>query len=398
MEADKQRIDRELVEAVQAKDSTHEQLLALQDQLANGLSGKEQLTEQLGALRAELEQVSQEGESERLELSASLERAVLAYQELECSLSEQEQESNIVVSERIEQSEMLEKALCQLKVDHQDIERQLVGVSNAKSSVDAKLLEMESQLASGSDDYEQLLTKLKQAETELSAINSVKEKLQEELKQGVVINAAEPAKDYSVELGAVKERCKELSESFDKLSAERLSDDRLFKRQLIEWDGKLQKAEEDKLVLEGLIEEHKAQELLTLDSDGKVDECLRDEIVELEATVAAALKDQSFLESQLEEATGRLVDFEVKQQLSAVDEADVPRAESASKLEALQSELSLVREQTEKDVLVMQEKLGHSEKMNMALKKKILSMQGTSKVEEPASGEPKEKAKSWWQT
>jgi len=515
MDADKQRLDQQLVDEVQAKDGAHEQLLALQDQLASGLNGQDQLTEQLGVLRAELEQVSRTGESERVELKTSLEQAELAYQELERSLSEQQQRSSVVESEQIEQSEALEKALCQLKVDHQDIEMQLVDVSNAKNSVDAKLLEMEAQLTSGGDSYDQLLMQLKQAEaryvdveaivtnkvsqserdtqrasslelelvdmqksqlqldeqlallqsdkeglqlkvsdvqSELLSVNATQEQQQEELKQAkkeLLVNAAAgPVGGDLVELEAAKERCKELSESVDKLSAERLSDDRLFKRQLIDWDAKLQKAEEDKLALEGVIEEHKVRELLALDNEGKADEDLRCEIVELELTiervqqqseqgslaVATALKDQALLEeqlrkvsaeavvlkkerdavaavaseggaarvseleSQLEEVTTQLLDLEIKQKLSVVEKVDEPRVESVSELKALQSELSLVREQTEKDVLVMQEKLGHSEKVNMALKKKILSMQGTSKIEEPASGEPKEKAKSWWQT
>ncbi|MEO1897995.1 MAG: hypothetical protein ABGX36_09325, partial [Cycloclasticus sp.] len=62
-----------------------------------------------------------------------------------------------------------------------------------------------------------------------------------------------------------------------------------------------------------------------------------------------------------------------------------------------QSELNLVREQTESDIQAMQVKLGNNEKMNLALKKKILSMQTLANQEQESNElEPEKEKKGWW--
>jgi hypothetical protein len=56
-----------------------------------------------------------------------------------------------------------------------------------------------------------------------------------------------------------------------------------------------------------------------------------------------------------------------------------------------------VREQTESDIQAMQVKLGNNEKMNLALKKKILSMQTLANQEQESNElEPEKEKKGWW--
>ncbi|MEO1889632.1 MAG: cyclic nucleotide-binding domain-containing protein [Cycloclasticus sp.] len=82
---------------------------------------------------------------------------------------------------------------------------------------------------------------------------------------------------------------------------------------------------------------------------------------------------------------------------SAVDVDEAPSEEERNELKAVKSELNLVREQTESDIKAMQVKLENSEKMNLALKKKILSMQALANQEQESNElEPEKEKKGWW--
>lgn len=87
---------------------------------------------------------------------------------------------------------------------------------------------------------------------------------------------------------------------------------------------------------------------------------------------------------------------EMEMETSVVEIDEEPNEEEKNELKALQSELNLVREQTEKDIQAMQVKLENSEKMNMALKKKILSMQTIANQEVIPEEPSTEKKKGWW--
>jgi len=81
----------------------------------------------------------------------------------------------------------------------------------------------------------------------------------------------------------------------------------------------------------------------------------------------------------------------------AADATNKSKEADNDALSALQSELNLVREQTDNDVQFMQEKVQKSEKMNLALKAKIQSMQTLVNEETlPTESEPQEKKKGWW--
>jgi len=536
---DHKSLDDKLSEAVTAKEGAQQQLLELQDQLASGVDGQEQLTAQLGQLRVELEESSQEREVERLQLTASLEQAAEANRVLDSSLSEQQQRFSDAESTQAEQASALEQALDTAKTDYIALDDKLSEAVTAKEGAQQKLLELQDQLASGEDGQEQLLAQLKQGQDELSeltrrteearavmqgslqaaearcsdleaaATNQLSEngasgkrvveleqtlhevqasrlKLDEELsvlqadKEGLQVKVtdaeaetlsandkqaalreelaqlkeaaqsvipAEQEQGVQQALEVAEQRYNELSESFDSLSAERLSEDKLFKRQLIDWDAKLQSSEDARLELEGVLDRFKVEQ----EKEGEPDEGLRLKLAELESSLeqaqqqsaedsrkaaeaisakqaiegqlgefnaekeelqknlrnaeklaASAAEDDTNdkrvleLESQLDTATTQLLDLEIKLETSSAETVDGPSDEESNELAALKSELDLVREQTEKDVVAMQVKLESSEKMNLALKKKILSMQVIANEEAIVPEEEPTGKKGWW--
>ena len=534
--ADHKTLDDKLSEAVTAKEGAQQQLLELQDQLASGVDGQEQLSAQLGQLRAELEDSSKEREVERLQLTASLEQAAEANRDLERSLNEQQQRFSEAESK---QGAVLEQARDTAKADYNALDEKLSEAVTAKEGTQQQLLELQDQLASGEDGQEQLLAQLKQRQDELSELTRRTEEaralmqdslqaaearcsdletaaanqssasgasdkrlveleqtlnemqvsrlqLDEKLsvlqadKEGLQVKvtdaeaAALSASDKQAtmreELGQLKEaaqaatstehaqddqqalevaeqRYNKLSESFDRLSAERLSEDKLFKRQLIDWDAKLQSSEDARLELEGVLDRLKVEQA----KGAEPDEELRLKLAELEPSLeraqqqsaedsrkaaeaisakqaiegqlnefnaekevlqkslrnaeklaASAAEDDANdkrvleLESQLDTATTQLLDLEIKLETSSAETVDGPSDEESNELAALKSELDLVREQTEKDVVAMQAKLENSEKMNLALKKKILSMQVIANEEAIVPEEEPKGKKGWW--
>jgi len=128
---------------------------------------------------------------------------------------------------------------------------------------------------------------------------------------------------------------------------------------------------------------------------------LQANIVSLEKRVAStrdvrnAEQQIKVLEAQLDEAASELMDLEIKMETVTTTTPEKPTKENTGELEAVKSELQLVREQTEKDVRSMQSKLENSEKMNLALKKKVLSMQAFANPE-PVKDETVGRKRNWW--
>ena len=98
------------------------------------------------------------------------------------------------------------------------------------------------------------------------------------------------------------------------------------------------------------------------------------------------------LEEQLDEAKTVLVDMEVK--FDNIGEETKNKSAEDSELLAVKSELLLVREQTEGDIAAMKEMLDNGNKMNLALKKELLSLQVASN-EESLKAAPKKKKGLW---
>ena len=103
------------------------------------------------------------------------------------------------------------------------------------------------------------------------------------------------------------------------------------------------------------------------------------------------------LEQELETAVTSLLDMEIRLESSTVVGSSIDE-EELNALRAAKSELDLVRQQAEKDIQDMQTKVENSERMNLSLKKKILSMQTSANLSDiPVAPrlEPESK-NSWW--
>lgn len=102
------------------------------------------------------------------------------------------------------------------------------------------------------------------------------------------------------------------------------------------------------------------------------------------------------LEKQLDDSNSALMDLEIKMETLIVEVDMASNEEDKNELKAVKYELNLVREKTEKDIQAIQMKLENSEKMNLALKKEILSMQALANQEVVAEEAPKKTRKGWW--
>jgi len=127
-------------------------------------------------------------------------------------------------------------------------------------------------------------------------------------------------------------------------------------------------------------------------------QALTDNIKSLEEKLSKPEESQEtsekikLLEEQLDEAKTALVDMEIK--FDNIDEETKSEGAEDSELLAVKSELLLVREQTEGDIAAMKEMLDNSNKMNLALKKELLSLQAASN--EANLQEPQKKKKGLW--
>jgi CRP-like cAMP-binding protein/rhodanese-related sulfurtransferase len=123
---------------------------------------------------------------------------------------------------------------------------------------------------------------------------------------------------------------------------------------------------------------------------------LQEKVEQLEQNSSTGLLKK---DAQIDVLNAQLLDISnsVVRTEAAKEEADSLLHEALNELKAVQSELNLVREQTESDIQAMQVKLGNNEKMNLALKKKILSMQTLANQEQESNElEPEKEKKGWW--
>ncbi len=424
--ADYNALDEKLSEAVTAKEGTQQQLLELQDQLASGEDGQEQLLAQLKQRQDELSELTRRTEEARALMQDSLQAAEARCSDLETAAANQSSASGASDKRLVE----LEQTLNEMQVSRLQLDEELSVLQADKEGLQVKVTDAEAAALSASDKQATMREELGQLKEAAQAATST-----------------EHAQDDQQALEVAEQRYNKLSESFDRLSAERLSEDKLFKRQLIDWDAKLQSSEDARLELEGVLDRLKVEQA----KGAEPDEELRLKLAELEPSLeraqqqsaedsrkaaeaisakqaiegqlnefnaekevlqkslrnaeklaASAAEDDANdkrvleLESQLDTATTQLLDLEIKLETSSAETVDGPSDEESNELAALKSELDLVREQTEKDVVAMQAKLENSEKMNLALKKKILSMQVIANEEAIVPEEEPKGKKGWW--
>ena len=495
--------------AVADKEQAHQQLSDLQNKLASGEDGQEQLLEQLEVSRKELEALSLSSENERTQWVNDLSQVEAEVVSTKAELAEQLKQ---IEEANTQQTLSMDDELKAVKGELLTSKASLADALASNELLEQKALDSKMLLSSSEGNHKALLDELDKTRSELVVTQQTVELKQaeierfEESKIDVTMQLAETQKELeqsNAESESLQQRCNELSSDFEKLSSGQESESDLLQKRLTEWEGKFQESDEQVSSLRGELQAaeanlssmvndaknasaelntlkqngsvnadnlgasqqkiieleaslkqlkaenervestsntdnkkvselaellliaqneakcslEKAEELMRLQAEAEKEKValeeqmevtvnekrsLQTQVTNLERSVAKSSGDDSGeariqeLEKQLDEASTTLLDLEIKIETSVVDIDEEPNEVEKNELKAVQSELNLVREQTEKDIQAMQIKLENSEKMNMALKKKILSMQTIANQEVIPEEPSTEKKKGWW--
>ena len=448
---DKQSLEKQLETVSNEKEQVQQELLALKGQLDAGLGGQRELNEELTRVREELEVARQEGEKDKAAVSELLLQANARVEEVEAELNQLseervtavqqlvEVENNLVELEEVkaalelaldkttsekelvqrqvevskdeqrqlkeqhvEQLSQLEKELEQVNSDHLSNNAELASMLAENNKLQQKVVDAESMLLVSSEEKKELLAKLREAQLELAEFKSGLESKQADVDvlEGQVAEFKKGDQQSEQEMKALAERFQAVEKDFslmvtkkeglllqlEEVKQSRLLDDEATKtlqQTVSNLEQSLQQLEEEKEQLITNAEKESAdlsqklkdaERLAAENSDNGADQ--------------ARIRE---LEEELNEASTKLLDLEIKMEATVMG-----RDADSNELKALQSELNLVREQTEKDIQAMQMQVEKSEKMNLALKKKVISMQTLANQdvlpEQPIQG----KKKGWW--
>jgi|LWDU01.1.fsa_nt_gi CRP-like cAMP-binding protein/chromosome segregation ATPase/rhodanese-related sulfurtransferase len=269
------------------------------------------------------------------------------------------------------------------------VESQLKGSDEERKVIDADLIKLEEKLSAASSELEKTAF-------ELSELRGSRSSGDEGLKQ-----AQQRIDELTLALKAVSEE-KERSitdlnqDSEGKLSllAEQLSAAKVAAKGLLSEVAELSSLQDLGKRESGNLEER--LQAANVEKDGlqrRVRELERATSSDNNSNDEARIRE---LEQQLDDSNSALMDLEIKIETLIVEVDVAPNEEDKNELKAVKYELNLVREQTEKDIQAIQMKLENSEKMNLALKKKILSMQALANQEVVAEEAPKKTRKGWW--
>lgn len=251
---------------------------------------------------------------------------------------------------------------------------------------------------------------LSDVELSSEALSSTVDRLTEELQQVKVSKQADVERIRQLEKSLL-ENDQKSSDGIGKVEAleSELADEKLANEEKVQQlTLSLQSSQKEmgalSLKLDELLDAKTRLENEKISMDQKValyeqnKQALTDNIKSLEEKLSKPEESQEtsekikLLEEQLDEAKTALVDMEIK--FDNIDEETKSEGAEDSELLAVKSELLLVREQTEGDIAAMKEMLDNSNKMNLALKKELLSLQAASN--EANLQEPQKKKKGLW--
>ncbi|MBQ0724942.1 MAG: cyclic nucleotide-binding domain-containing protein [Cycloclasticus sp.] len=386
----------------QTQEGLNERLAVLQLELEESLKQTACSTEELAVSLKENKQLEQKLEDTQGLVSNSSEDQQALLQQLEEARSQVTESTQSRDALQLEVNEFaaikleLEQKTLSLKDSLEATQSELKDEKKRQLDATAKL---ENLAANTESSDQQLQQQVSQLEDDLQVAGLDKAALSKQLQalESQLASVSETAGQFEVELDELKQTrvvdAETSNETNNKVAELTLSLKQLEeeKKQLLE----AQNADEADNVkqLETQLGEVKQQK-----------EDLQQRINELEKTVSqlseagGAGQRIKELEKELDEASSYLMDLEIKLETAKVGDGDDDELteEETSELEAIKSELNLVREQTEKDVQAMKLKLANSEKMNLALNKKILSMQTIANQDVTPEEEPTTKKKGWW--
>jgi len=397
-----------------------------QQQVESALDEQRQLKEQLVVLESSAVEQAKKAETQRVEqlskLENKLERVNSEHLSSNEELASMRADNDALQQKLVDAESILSASTGDQKELLAQLDETRVESAEFKKDIESKQAEVDvlneqlAELKNGGKQSEQeiqtLAERLQAAEKDLSSTVSEKEGLLlqlEGLEQRRVLDD-ETTNTFQQKVNELEQLLQQLEEEKEQLvtNAGNESDEKVV--QLTEQLLAAQSEAKDSLKqLDDArgASEAEAKEKLELEEKLKamVDESagLRRKLKDVER-VAVKNSDNSAdqariqeLEEQLNEASTMLLDLEVKMETSLVgdDAADISEGDS-DELKALQSELNLVREQTEKDIQAMQAKVENSEKMNLALKRKVISMQTLANQDVLPEEPPQVKKKGWW--
>jgi len=371
--------DAELVEFKSLVDSSISQQSSLEAgnvKLEQAIEEREEIAERLTVDKLALEEklseakllivnLEQIGDSSKAASSTdqdAIESLKKERDTLSFSLEDAKKEAALL-AQNIEQSDLQVEEKGRLLADALEAEKL------AKSAAGEKEITLQAELSEALAGNNLLQNKLEEAHVELSD----------------AVTKSSLAIETSADL---EKQQRVLTLSLESLGRER---DGLIER-VIEADKKLLNTDNEALSKEVAAENktlHESIKKLTLELEQKKDQStLEREMVGLRA--------------ELDEANARLMDFDIKQGIDdevvkkAVQEKE---AVQVQEVEVLKSELLLVREQTEADVIAMKSELEKGKKINLLLQKKLLALQGqvaSNQAQVDSNQGKAEQKKSWW--
>ncbi len=327
-------------------------------------------------VKIELEEALAESKNLFEESCVATEKAELRCNELSSALealsSEQQAETRLLNEQLAELGDSCQQYEKEVRVLGDSLQATEASLSSAVSEKEALLLqleELEQGKLSDSVVVQALEQKITELEQSLQQLEEEKERVIADVGKGGNEKVVQLTEQLLAAQNETKQSLKQLNEAMSACEAEA--------KAKVELADKLKVMTDESDDLRRNLKD--AQRAATKNTDSSLDQ--------------ARIKE---LEKQLNEASTMLLDLEIKMESAAVDADDDYSEVETDEIKALQSELNLVREQTEKDIQAMQLKVQNSEKMNLALKKKILSMQTLANQEVLPDEPPQEKKKGWW--
>ena len=354
--ANEQRLEGEKQLAVVQSDNTalQQKLLDAEKALSVSADDQEALSLELSKIRGELQAFKEDNDSKQVEIK----EAVAANEALKEELSESKKALETKILQAQEALRIKEEAL-------QSSEASLSELANEKEDALNSMEALRQAKLSGDEEVTTLRLKIEEFELSLKQFQDDNKRLVDE--------ANKENNDKKEQLLAAKNEAEVARNKLDEVWVN---------YEIVENE---KKDLEDQLVIANA--KNNGLEIQVIDAQRRVSQMSDNKASE------ERIKE---LEKQLDDASSMLLDLEIKLEASSIGKNLEPSEPEKDALKALQSELDLVREQTEKDLQAMQAKLENSEKINLVLKKKVLSMQALSNQEVAPEESEKEVKKSWW--
>tara|TARA_R110002074_G_scaffold145034_1_gene293276 strand:- start:142941 stop:147149 length:4209 start_codon:yes stop_codon:yes gene_type:complete len=391
-------LDAKLASLNEDNDTLQKKLIDAEAVLSDSTGGQQVLLEQLEKARSE---VNDYKDKERSSVdsyeafSAELKQQIVA---LNDAVDKSQNDLQLEQQRYQEVSKELTRLSAGIKSDESELKQQLIELTNKfeaseeeKSALKLSLQSIESERSSESESVTKTKDELESLKQERTIEQEESKELQQKIKQlESSLRRVEQEKEQIL-IGAVNDEDDKTTELAKQLLAVQ-KEAELSSLKIDELMQKMDAGEKDKAALEEkLAESNKEKE----DIQQRIEEVVKKSSAASDNVGAESRIKE--LEKQLDEAATYLLDLEIKLETSSTIEGDEPEnKEEKNALEIVKSELNLVREQTEKDIKAMQVKIENSEKMNMALKKKILSMQTIANQDVTLEDTLEKKKKGWW--